>query len=79
MADYLFSKPTASFGYYRGNPAFRGEGSGMGSAVSGSNVFSAGQGAETQAGAGAWSPTILYLFVLILAEMFVFAFLSRRV
>jgi hypothetical protein len=47
--------------------------------MSGSNVFSAGQGSNTTAGGGAWSPTILYLFVLILVEMFVFAFIARRV
>lgn len=51
----------------------------MGPNVSGSNVFSAGQGSDTTAGAGQWTPTILYLFVLILVEMFLFAFLSRRV
>lgn len=77
--DASFSRPNSSFGYYRGNPVFNGEGSGMGPKVSGSNVFSAGQGTNTDAGSGAWTPTILYLFVLVLVEMFVFAFLSRRV
>jgi hypothetical protein len=71
-----FSKPTSSFGYYRGWPIFNGDGSGMGPNVSGNNVFSAGQGSA--AGTSAWSPTILYLFVLILVEMFVFAMISRR-
>lgn len=50
----------------------------MGPEVSGSNVFSAGQG-STQNAAGGWTPTILYLFVLILIEMFVFAIIARRV
>jgi hypothetical protein len=50
----------------------------MGPEVSGSNVFSAGQGA-TQNSAGGWTPTILYLFVLILVEMFVFAIIARRI
>lgn len=26
-----------------------------------------------------WTPTILYLFVLIIAEMFVFGWLSRKI
>lgn len=73
-----YSLPTQSFGYYRGAPLAGGQGSGMGAQVSGSNVFSAGQGA-TAGTTGAWSPTILYLFVLILVEMFVFAFISRHV
>lgn len=72
-----FAKPTSSFGYYRGSPLFGGEGSGQGPAVSGTNVFSAGQGASGSTGSS-WSPTILYLFVLILVEMFVFAFIARR-
>jgi len=74
-----YSLPTSSFGYYRGAPIVGGEGSGMGPNVSGGNVFSAGQGSNTTAGGGAWSPTILYLFVLILVEMFIFAFIARRV
>jgi hypothetical protein len=51
----------------------------MGQQVSGSNVFSAGQGSQTTAGAGAWDPTILYMFVLIFIEMFVFALIARRI
>lgn len=34
------------------------------------------QGQGPSGGAG-WEPTILYLFVLIIAEMFVFGFISR--
>jgi hypothetical protein len=73
-----FAKPTSSFGYYRGNPAYNGDGSGGGPTVSGSNVFSAGQGTATTANGGSWSPTILYMFVLIFVEMFVFAFIARK-
>lgn len=72
-----FSKPSSSFGYYRGWPIFGGDGSGMGVEMAGSNVFSAGQGAASDTG-GTWTPTILYLFVLIVLEMFVFAFIARR-
>ena len=50
----------------------------MGPNVSGSNVFSAGQGTATTANGGQWSPTILYMFVLIFVEMFVFAFIARK-
>lgn len=78
MEGYRFSKPCSSYGYYRGWPIYGGDGSGMGPEVSGSNVFSAGQG-STQNAAGGWTPTILYLFVLILIEMFVFAIIARRV
>lgn len=73
-----YSLPTSSFGYYRGAPLAGGTGAGQGVNVAGGNVFSAGQG-STATGSGAWTPTILYLFVLVLAEMFVFAFISRRI
>ena len=74
-----FSLPTSSFGYYRGSPVAGNDGSGMGPSMSGSNVFSAGQGSSDTAGSGSWTPTILYLFVLIFVEMFVFAFIARHV
>lgn len=74
-----FSLPTSSYGYYRGAPIAGGEGSGMGPNMSGSNVFSAGQGSVTSANASAWTPTILYLFVLVFIEMFVFAFIARHI
>lgn len=72
-----FSRPTASFGYYRGNPLYGNDGSNQGVDMAGSNVFSAGQGTDSATG-GAWTPTVLYLFVLIIVEMFVFAFIARR-
>jgi hypothetical protein len=73
-----FSSPTSSFGYYRGAPIAGGDGSGMGPNMSGSNVFSAGMGATGTADAGTWTPTILYLFVLVFVEMFIFAFIARH-
>jgi hypothetical protein len=74
-----FALPSSSFGYYRGNPIYGGDGSGQGVNMAGSNVFSAGQGAQGSSGsATAWSPTILYMFVLILVEMFVFAIIARK-
>jgi hypothetical protein len=75
--DAYFAKPSSSFGYYRGWPIYGGDGSGMGVEMAGSNVFSAGQGTGTDSANG-WTPTILYLFVLIVIEMFVFAFIARR-
>lgn len=75
--DY-FAKPTSSFGYYRGWPVYGGDTGTEGPQVSGSNVFSQGQGG-TSAVAGTWTPTILYMFVLILIEMFVFAWIARKV
>jgi hypothetical protein len=75
--DY-FAKPTSSFGYYRGWPVYGGDTGTEGPQVSGSNVFSQGQGGTSTA-AGTWTPTILYMFVLILIEMFVFAWIARKV
>ena len=73
-----FSLPSSSFGYYRGSPIVGGDGAGQGPNMSGSNVFSAGQGSSAATGSGAWTPTILYLFVLVFVEMFVFAFIARH-
>lgn len=74
-----YAKPSSPFGYYRGNPVFNGDGSNQGPNVSGTNIFSSGQGSSAAGGTSAWSPTILYLFVLILVEMFVFAWVSRHI
>lgn len=72
-----YAKPSSPFGYYRGNPVFNGDGSNQGPNEMGMNIFSQGQGSSANA-TSAWSPTILYLFVLILIEMFVFAWISRK-
>jgi hypothetical protein len=75
------SRPTSSFGYYRGvgaeGPFWLGQGSGAGMAANtqGVGVLSQGQGGT--AGVGGWHPTILYLGVLIIGEMIVFGILSR--
>lgn len=72
-----FSSPTASFGYYRGAPQYLGQGSGMGQNVAGVGQMAQGQGSVgTPTG---WTPTILYLFILIVAEMIVFGILSRHI
>lgn len=72
-----YAKPSSSYGYYRGWPIYGGDGSGMGVEMAGTNVFSAGSGTSSDTGNG-WTPTILYLFVLVFVEMFVFAFIARR-
>lgn len=70
------SNPPGTSGYYRGSPQFGGQGSGMG----GSGVNAKGfLTSSDSANATGWTPTILYLFVLIIAEMFVFGYLSRKV
>jgi hypothetical protein len=78
MATYA-SRPSSSFGYFRGlseGPFWQGQGSGMGMAANtqGMGVLSQGQG---PAGAGGWHPTVLYLGVLIFAEMIAFGLLSK--
>lgn len=70
--------PSSSFGYYRGWPLAGGQGSGQGVEMAGTGVFSAGQGNGGSNTTG-WSPTILYLFALIVAEMFIFAFIGRHI
>ena len=75
----FISAPTASFGYYRGAPQYMGgaqAGGGSGPSMAGANEFAQGQGPT---GTTAWSPTILYMFALIIAEMVVFGILSRKI
>jgi hypothetical protein len=74
----FYPRPTSSYGYYRGWPIHGGDTGTEGPQVSGTGVFSQGQGSNT-AGTAGWTPTILYLFVLILVEMFIFAYISRKV
>lgn len=73
-----YAAPTASFGYYRGSPQFGGYGSNQGVAMAGNGVFSAGQGPVDSLKAS-WTPTIMYLFILIIAEMFVFGVIGRHI
>jgi hypothetical protein len=73
-----FAAPTSSFGYYRGSPQYLGgaqSGGGYGNQVAGNNTFAPGQGTQTQS---SWSPTILYMFGLIIGEMIVFGILARK-
>ena len=72
------SQPNPAFGYYRGTgsegPLAGGQGSKMGPKLQGLGIFSQGQGAP---GASGWDPSIVYLLLLVIAEMFVFGFISR--
>lgn len=79
MATGFYSRPSSSFGYWRGGgsdgvPLAGGQGSGMGQKNSGTGLFPAGMGSIT---GGDWHPTVIYLLVLVVAEMFVFGFISR--
>lgn len=42
--------------------------------MAGGDVFNSSQNSSST-----WTPTILYLFVLILVEMFVFAIIGRHI
>jgi hypothetical protein len=71
------SQPNPAFGYFRGiaeGPFDKGQGSMMGLKEQGKGFFSQGQGPP---GASGWDPTIVYLFILVVAEMFVFGVISR--
>ncbi len=73
-----YSRPSSAFGYWRGGgsemPLAQGQGSQMGPKNQGVGFFSQGQGPVKAIG---WEPTVLYLFVLIVAEMVVFGLISR--
>lgn len=72
-----YARPSSAFGYYRGWPLVGNQGSDQGVDMAGTGVFSAGQGGTGTA--ASWTPTILYLFVLIVIEMFVFAWIGRKI
>lgn len=78
MATGFYSRPSASLGYWRGGgseiPLAGGQGSMAGPRVQGFGIFSQGQGAP---GGSGWEPTVVYLLILIIAEMIVFGFISR--
>jgi len=74
------SYPNPAFGYYRGGgsdgpPLYKGQGSMRGPAIQGLGFLSQGQGKP--AAMSDWDPSILYLFVFVIAEMIVFGWISR--
>jgi len=78
MATGFYARPSSSFGYWRGGgseiPLEGGQGSMAGPKTQGFGIFSQGQGTP---GASGWEPTVVYLLILIVAEMIVFGFISR--
>lgn len=65
-----------SAGYYAGyGPLNGGSGSGMGVQMAGTGSLAQGNGVSI--GGQDWHPTVLYLGALVLAEMFVFGFISN--
>lgn len=68
--------PNQALGYDRATLHLGGMGSEMGQATAGTSQLAQGLGGITVAGQS-WHPTILYLFALIVAEMFVFALVGN--
>jgi hypothetical protein len=74
-AGSFYSRPSSSLGFWRGSGSNAGV-SGLGGnemAGTSSGIFAA----PTVPGAGGWEPSVLYLLILIVAEMFVFGFIAR--
>lgn len=46
-------------------------------AMADTSTLAQGLGSVQAPGAGGWHPTVLYLFALVLAEMFVFGLIAR--
>ena len=70
MATVWAARPSSSAGYWRGGfsdgPFWQGQGAGQGPASQGVGQLPPGSG---QAGSKAWTPTIIYLFVFVVAEL----------
>lgn len=75
-----YARPTSSYGYWRGGmsdgPLAYNQGSRVyGQASSGVGIFPQGSGPAT--GDRAWGPTVVYLFVFVVAEMVLFKCLEK--
>ena len=79
MATSFYSRPSSSFGYWRGGgselPLAQGQGSGYGPRNQGAGMFPQGSGAA--AGGKAWTPTVTYLLVFVVVEIIAFGLLGR--
>jgi hypothetical protein len=77
MVNARFNYPSSSAGYWRGT-GIQGLGaadrSEMGTATQGVGLQSQG---TVQVAGQDWHPTVIYLLVLVIAEMFVFGFIGR--
>jgi len=69
----VWTEPPQHQGYYRGEPHAGGQGSMAGPAMQGVGISAAGQSGSY----GGWHPTVVYIGILVLAEMAVFGWLSR--
>jgi hypothetical protein len=80
MPSPYASKPTSSFGYWRGagaeGPQLGGQGSGYGPRQQGAGFFAQGVGPPGATGGG-WTPTVTYLIVFVVAEIIAFGILGR--
>lgn len=73
-AGNFYTRPSSSLGFWRGsgtNAGISGLGGNMPNTSSG--IFSA----PSAAAGGGWEPSVLYLLLLVVAEMFIFGFISR--
>ena len=74
----VYSRPSSSFGYWRGGmpdgPLWKNQGSGMGQAAQGAGILPPGVGLPAPP---SWTPTLTYLFVLIIAEMVLYGCLRK--
>lgn len=77
FAQNFAAQPTSSFGYYRGAPLYLGDGSNQGGTVAGNGQYAAGQGPAGQE-TSSWTPSIYYLFALIIGEMLIFGILAKH-
>ena len=71
--------PSSAFGYWRGvgsdGPLAYGQGSNYGQASQGAGMFPDGYGPPAAA-SGGWHPTVIYLLILIAAEMIAFKLIA---
>ena len=78
MATGFYSRPSSSFGYWRGvgsdGPLAQGQGSNYGQRNQGMGILPPGSGGPSASG---WTPTITYLLVLIVAEIVAFGLLAK--
>ena len=78
MAAVWAARPSSSAGYWRGGfsdgPLWQGQGSGQGPFSQGVGQLPPGSAAM---GGGPWSPTLIYLFVFVVAEMILFKCLEK--
>ena len=75
----MYGRPSSSAGYWRGGfsdgPLWQGQGSfAYGPYAQGVGLVPPGSGAQ---GGKAWQPTVIYLFVFVVAEMVLFKCLER--